>query len=343
MIDGGSTDGTLDILDSIKDPRLTVISKRLNLINSLNLGLTEARGKYIARMDADDVATPERLQTQVDFLEKNPEIVLLGSNAYWTDEQGRARGKTHLPIQPWWVNWNLFFRSTFMHPSVTMRRGFLLTNALRYGQVPPDWRRLYPLPEYIECEDYLFWALISRKGPVCNLRGRLVKLREHSASKSRTHETELRMAGRHVSNWNVSHFLGHHIPLDEWCSDRGPVNGFNHARFERWLLKLKMEFVRTYGLSGRQEALLQQDVEFRLRIASGVKRSFIQRCIVAGAVVAKTCLPPSLDHCRSAVRFLVAAGYEPLKQPPCLLVPRSARAIVAKPPARISPGSSNKP
>jgi hypothetical protein len=104
--------------------------------------------------------------------------------------------------------------------------------------------------------------------------------------------------------------------LEEWCSDGGPVTGFSYSKFDYWLHTLETQFVEEFGLSKRQEALIQLDLEFRLKIASGVKGSLIHRCLVAGAVLAKTRLPPSLDHCRTAVRFLSAAGYERLKGPP---------------------------
>jgi glycosyltransferase involved in cell wall biosynthesis len=319
VIDGGSTDGTLDLLRSVSDPRLRVISQRLNLIDSLNLGLTEARGKYIARMDADDIALPERLCTQIDFLQNNPHIALVGSNAYIIDEKGCVQSKTHRPVQSWWVNWNLFFMNPFVHSSVTVRKGVLFDGGLRYGQVPSTWRGFYTLPDYIECEDYLLWALISRKWPVCNLPVRLIKLREHRACKSQTNKKEVRMAARQVCSWNVSNFLEYHIPLDEWCSCQGPTERFIYSRFEHWLQKLEREFVKANGLSKRQEALLRQDVEFRLRIASGVGGGFIRRCITTASVVADTCLPQSRDYCSTGLLFVLAGGYSQGEPPPKVL------------------------
>ena len=71
----GSTDATLDFVDLFADKRIRVIQnqKKLGLAESLNLGIREARGKYIARIDADDTCAPERFAKQVEFLEKNPE------------------------------------------------------------------------------------------------------------------------------------------------------------------------------------------------------------------------------------------------------------------------------
>ncbi|NTV90908.1 MAG: glycosyltransferase, partial [Clostridiales bacterium] len=88
IIDDASTDATPDILLQFKDPRLSIIrnSRNLGLTASLNIGIRAARGKYIARMDADDLSVPHRLARQVEYLENNPEIAVVGSSYYTMDE-----------------------------------------------------------------------------------------------------------------------------------------------------------------------------------------------------------------------------------------------------------------
>jgi glycosyltransferase involved in cell wall biosynthesis len=89
IINDGSKDGCTEILRSYTDPRITLVEQEnMGLIKTLNKGLQLARGKYVARFDADDVCYPERLQEQVDFLEANPDYVLIGSEADYMDEEG---------------------------------------------------------------------------------------------------------------------------------------------------------------------------------------------------------------------------------------------------------------
>jgi len=108
----GSTDGTGEILSRLRDPRFRVIQEpfgNLGLAHRLNQCIQLARGQYIARMDADDVAYPQRLQRQVHFLLNHPEVDLLGTGAVVFKGPGRVVGCypmvcTHEKIcqRPWW-------------------------------------------------------------------------------------------------------------------------------------------------------------------------------------------------------------------------------------------------
>ena len=80
IINDGSTDKTLEIIKSFTDPRIKLITQEnRGIIYSLNKGITESRGKYIARMDADDISLPERLEKEYRFLEQNPNYGIVGT------------------------------------------------------------------------------------------------------------------------------------------------------------------------------------------------------------------------------------------------------------------------
>jgi glycosyltransferase involved in cell wall biosynthesis len=80
IINDGSTDETAEILASFTDPRIRVLNQEnRGFAASMNRGIMESRGRYIARMDADDVALPERFAKQLDFLEINPTVGVLGA------------------------------------------------------------------------------------------------------------------------------------------------------------------------------------------------------------------------------------------------------------------------
>ena len=98
LIDDGSKDRTLSIAKSFNDSRIEVISDGLNLKlpHRLNQIITISKGKYFARMDGDDVSYPERLQTQVEYLENHPNVDILGTQILIFDGDGNSRGKSAL-------------------------------------------------------------------------------------------------------------------------------------------------------------------------------------------------------------------------------------------------------
>jgi len=91
IINDGSTDGTRAILESYKDSRIVLVHQgNMGLTRSLNKGISMARGKYIARQDADDISMPNRLQTQFEYMETNVNIGLVGSYYFIIDENGKT-------------------------------------------------------------------------------------------------------------------------------------------------------------------------------------------------------------------------------------------------------------
>lgn len=99
VVDDGSTDGSLDYLASINDTRLCVVSQaHSGLPGALNHGISLARGMYIARMDTDDIALPERFQIQLDYLEAHPDLDIIGGQAIVIDDQDKEIGPMSRPV-----------------------------------------------------------------------------------------------------------------------------------------------------------------------------------------------------------------------------------------------------
>ncbi len=127
IVNDASTDRTEGIVLSFNDPRVKYIkSQPVGLPAALNKGLAIARGKYIARMDADDIALPERFEKQIAFLRKNQDIDIICSNAIAIDSQGNKTGEL---IEESFSNERLsdalFFRKEMkpvIHPSVMFRK-----------------------------------------------------------------------------------------------------------------------------------------------------------------------------------------------------------------------------
>ncbi|MFH7766055.1 glycosyltransferase family 2 protein [Acinetobacter sp. BSP-28] len=101
VVDDYSTDQTFKIVEELAkiDSRILVLRNNVNskIVKTLNLGLKYAVGDYIARMDGDDISSPERIEKQLDFLINNPEYSLVGSHVYTINENDKVIGKLELP------------------------------------------------------------------------------------------------------------------------------------------------------------------------------------------------------------------------------------------------------
>jgi glycosyltransferase involved in cell wall biosynthesis len=121
-VNDGSTDKSADILHGVKDPRLKVIVQdNLGVSHALNTALKSARGRYIARMDADDIATPDRFSKQSAYLDQNPEIDIIGSAFEKIDPGGNSIGQTRMMNHPLVIKRYMMETNCVVHPSVMVR------------------------------------------------------------------------------------------------------------------------------------------------------------------------------------------------------------------------------
>ena len=127
IIDDGSTDDTLGILERYTDPRIRLVKngRNIGLTESLNRGIRLARGKYVARQDADDISLPERLSSQLLFLDKHRGIGLVGTSFDIIDSSGRLCEQVILPTDNETLQELLWVRNCFCHGSVMMRKEYL--------------------------------------------------------------------------------------------------------------------------------------------------------------------------------------------------------------------------
>lgn len=130
VVDDASSDGTAEAVESYGDPRTRVLRNDRNLgqVPSLNRGLREAAGEYVARLDADDVCLPRRLERQVAVLDSEPAVALVGAWMDVVDERGRLWGKLrgHVRDLPEFLFAILADRYPWGHPSVMFRREAVL-------------------------------------------------------------------------------------------------------------------------------------------------------------------------------------------------------------------------
>ena len=174
VIDDGSTDNSFQIVKEFAqlDARIRLIHKDENqgLVSALNLGLDLARGEYIARMDADDISLPQRLEKQVTYMQAHPEVGVIGSRIRYMDAKGNLSTipKTaRLDIN---IRWSLFFENPFSHPVVMMRKAVIDRYNLRYD------------PRATHVEDYEFWGRFLMVTEGVNLPEILLHYRIHPGS-----------------------------------------------------------------------------------------------------------------------------------------------------------------
>jgi hypothetical protein len=178
VVDDGSTDGTAATLAAIDDPRLVILRNSGNsgIVETLNRGFAAARGEFIARMDADDVALPVRIEKQIRHLRAHPELAVVGTGVAYIDEDGRPLVSPRLPPRSANViRWRLLAGNCIHHPTVVFRRSALVMPI--YSAASPD------------AEDYALWLRLSRSVPLGNLPERLLLMRRHRASVSALHGT----------------------------------------------------------------------------------------------------------------------------------------------------------
>jgi glycosyltransferase involved in cell wall biosynthesis len=165
LLDGGSEDQTKEIFDSFRDSRLKWVDCRehRSLAESLNFGITQARGDFLVRQDADDISISDRIEKQLWFLKQNPNVALVGSNTQTISLTDA------IVSEPWWslrhvpLNWDLLWGNQLIHSSVMIRKKVLDDLQLKY--------------EKVSSEDYRLWCRLAEHSALARLPEVLVYYR----------------------------------------------------------------------------------------------------------------------------------------------------------------------
>jgi glycosyltransferase involved in cell wall biosynthesis len=169
-VDDGSTDETPALLAGFGDPRLRVLRQdRLGLVAALNRGIEAATAPYVARMDADDVSLPARLERQLAFLDAHPRAALVVPGVELVDEEGRRVGTIVLPPQDADLRRRLLLRNPITHGSVVLRRAALEQAGGYRGAHGAN-------------EDYDLWRRLAREWELAAIPELLYRYRVHPAA-----------------------------------------------------------------------------------------------------------------------------------------------------------------
>jgi len=165
IINDGSTDSSVNIIQSCNDPRIRLIhnDRNLGLAVSLNIGMELARGEFIARMDADDISRPERLSFQLKFMDANRQVGVCGSWVKFFPNANNCVWK--LPEKSEEIRCWQFHAVGVAHPTVMMRRSCFADNGLLYN------------PQFRFSQDYELWGRAIRHMEFANIQKVLLDYR----------------------------------------------------------------------------------------------------------------------------------------------------------------------
>jgi glycosyltransferase involved in cell wall biosynthesis len=171
IINDGSTDDSEKIIVSFNDSRIRYIKNdtNLKLIATLNRGIDLSAGEYIARMDADDISTAERLQTQFDFMEEHAEVALCGS---WFEIFGIKNEVVKYVEAHNEIMMKMLYQCHLCHPSVIMRKSMIEHFSAKFD------------PRFLHAEDYDFFSRVGEKFKLANIPKVLLRYRHHGNSVS---------------------------------------------------------------------------------------------------------------------------------------------------------------
>lgn len=172
VLDNASTDSSREVIRGFDDGRIELVElpEDVGQTAALNRGLQMIETPWVARIDADDVSLPGRLEMQMSYLRENPGVVLLGAGVRKIDGSGRTLREVEVAVDDVELRWRLLVHSTgFAHSAVVFHAGA----ARKAGGYAEELRH---------AQDYGLWCCMARSGRIANIPDRLVFVREHGSN-----------------------------------------------------------------------------------------------------------------------------------------------------------------
>jgi len=192
IINDGSTDGTAEIIKSYQDSRIKIINneKNIGLTKSLNKGLKFAKGEYIARMDADDISYPNRLEVQYEYMKSNSDLAICASSYEQINENGNTIKVIKGYLECEQLYYFLTFANQLAHSTVFLRKSIIL-KLNGYDD------------KLIQSQDYDLWCRVSRIGKIVRIDEILLKLRIHQNNISSKYKNNQKYVANSVALRNI--------------------------------------------------------------------------------------------------------------------------------------------
>ena len=196
LLDDGSDDQSIEIIQSYSDPRIQCIQCSHDFIETVNKGYSMAKGKYIAQLDHDDLMVPRRLQIQYDFMESNPQIASCGG---WMHCFGKRTHVIMLPLEHDQIILNMLLHGPILNPTGFVRIQFLIEHQIRHQS------------EYGFYADFKFWSDVSKKGKLANIPQILTLYRTSDDQASEKFQPEWRDSFNKIKYEMLEYILSHLI------------------------------------------------------------------------------------------------------------------------------------
>ncbi len=296
IINDGSTDASASILQNyaIRDARIQVYDQphNMGLVAALNRGCNLATGRYIARMDADDISFPERLKKQVAYLEANPHVGILGTWAQVIDERSIKVDEMRLPIIPILAKWDLSFFNIIVHPSVMMRKS--VVQELGYYQNWPSedyelWARSLTVTDITNLPEYLF----------CYRRyGKNLSINSKTATIDRANQIMRDIILQPLLSRNLELKMVEHLRI--FVGDNSFLTSQEIIAVSNLIFDLRNAFCEKYACSNEEIAIINQDVANKLYILSAAAFKFSLKDAILLTIHGLLTSTPSLGQFQKA-------------------------------------------
>jgi glycosyltransferase involved in cell wall biosynthesis len=244
------------IIDSYADGRINHVrnESRLGMIESLNVGLSLAKGEFIARMDADDVCLPNRFALQFEYLNRHPDVGIVGTSCRIVDDSGSTLSIDMRPGRAVLCRWMLLFGPPISHPSAMAR-----TQVIRQiGGYDPS----------MICEDYDLWIRALEVTEIENMPEILLVRRVHDKSSTLLQQERVDCTHIGLSQRILASLLKRDIDVETVRllkgDERGIESGSDAQRITGLLRELFEAFVKRYGVSPSDARMVRAEVAWRM-------------------------------------------------------------------------------
>lgn len=249
IVNDGSTDSSAAILSKFTDPRIRVLHQpNAGVSAALNKALEHCTAPYIARLDADDVSLPERLQKEVDFLSRNPDCGLVGAAAEKIDQHGNLLGFHRHPLSNMRLQYGLLWDSYFVSSTVMFKRECL-----------DKAGRFYTGTDLFD--DYSMWSSIAAYYEVANLPDVLLKYRVLDTGLS---HTTLNSRARLI-NQRRKNITFHFPQLAAHLVEALSYSGFQRTRISATDVKMLYKMLADKFATGTDAAEIISDLKARIQ------------------------------------------------------------------------------
>ncbi|CAM7368075.1 TPA: glycosyltransferase family 2 protein [Klebsiella pneumoniae] len=283
IINDGSTDSTEDIIKSFSDNRIVYLKNTINLgiIKTLNKGIDNAKGKYIARMDADDISMPNRLKRQIEVLENDESIDIVNIKAYILNDSGTfyTKNKGSFAASSNTMRYLQYLRNMIMHPGVMVKKDIMQHFKYRDSE------------EVLHIEDYDLWLRLFNAGYKCfTIDDELLYYRFNPNSISRTKQNEQHNRLIALSAKNIKNDFSFEFSVNSLKYNWGEFDSFKYFSLDRFHKELRAFFdkINQDGSLGPSDmAVFEEFISFKML---AVLISFIKLGGIRGKIIAASFL-----------------------------------------------------